>query len=123
MKLAMVVMGLSLMVSQAPAASQAPVERREAVQTLKVRTRLVNIRLNVADGHGAPVAGLTAEDFSLTEDGKTQKIALFERSTTTPLSIVLAIDASESVLRDENLERNAAKHFIKALLREQDELD
>jgi Ca-activated chloride channel family protein len=117
MKLAAVLVGLSLL------AGQAPVERRPPMQTLKVQTRLVNIPLNVEDGHGAPIAGLTAEDFSLAEDGKPQKIALFERSTTTPLSIVLAIDASESVLRDENLERSAAKHFIKALLREQDELD
>ena len=107
--------------------AQAPVERKppstSQVQTLKVQTRLVNIPLNVADTHGAPVGGLTVDDFLLSEDGKPQKIAVFERSTTTPLSIVLSIDASESVLRDENLERNAAKHFVKALIREQDEVD
>jgi Ca-activated chloride channel family protein len=106
---------------------QAPIERRAPqnppIPTLKVQTRLVNIPLNVADAHGAPIGGLTVDDFSLAEDGKPQKIAVFERSTTTPLSIVLAIDASESVLRDENLERNAAKHFVKALIRDQDEVD
>jgi Ca-activated chloride channel family protein len=120
MKLAAIVLGVSLF------AGQAPIEwhpLQQPVQTLKVQTRLVNIPLNVEDQHGAPVAGLTVEDFSLAEDGKAQRIALFERSTTTPLSIVLAIDASESVLRDESLERSAAKHFVKALLREQDELD
>jgi Ca-activated chloride channel homolog len=120
MKSLAIVMAMGLLAGQG---GQAPIERREPIQTLKVQTRLVNIPLNVEDGHGAPIAGLTADDFSLAEDGKPQKIALFERSTTTPLSIVLAIDASESVLRDENLERSAAKHFIKALLREQDELD
>jgi Ca-activated chloride channel family protein len=36
---------------------------------------------------------------------------------------VLSIDASESVLRDERLEKNAARHFVRSLLREQDELD
>ncbi len=36
---------------------------------------------------------------------------------------MLAIDASESVLRNERLEKDAAKHFVNALLREQDELD
>jgi Ca-activated chloride channel family protein len=109
-----------------PAFAQAPVERRTTPPkppVLTVQTRLVNVPLNVADQHGAPVGGLTAEDFALAEDGHPQKIALFERETSAPLSIVLAIDASESVLRDENLERNAAKHFIKALLRPQDELD
>jgi Ca-activated chloride channel family protein len=100
---------LAIVVGLAMFAGQAPVERRAPVQTLKVQTRLVNIPLNVEDGHGVPIGGLTADDFSLAEDGKPQKIALFERSTTTPLSIVLAIDASESVLRDENLERSASR--------------
>ena len=105
--------------------AQAPIERRspQAVPTIKVQTRLVNIPLNVADEKGAPVGGLTVDDFTLAEDGKPQKIAIFERSTASPLSIVLAIDASESVLRNENLERNAAKHFVKALIRDQDEVD
>jgi Ca-activated chloride channel family protein len=117
---------VSLIVGTCACGAQAPIERRQPaaqVPTLKVQTRLVTIPLNVADAKGAPVGGLTADDFALAEDGKPQKIAVFERLTTSPLSIVLAIDASESVLRDENLERNAAKHFIKALVREQDELD
>jgi len=112
------------------AGAQAPIERRPPatqtpteIPTIKVKTRLVNIPLNVADEHGGPVGGLTMDDFTLTEDGKPEKIAVFERSTTTPLSIVLAIDASESVLRDENLERKAAQHFVKALVRPQDEVD
>ena len=118
--------GLGFLILLSQAMGQAPIERKSApaqVPTLKVETRLVNIPLNVADAKGAPVGGLTADDFVLSEDGKVQKIAVFERSTMTPLSIVLAIDASESVLRDENLERNAAKHFVKALIRDQDEVD
>lgn len=118
--------GLGHVCAQVPVERVPPVDpplQTPKVQTLKVQTRLVNIPLNVADAHGAPVGGLTVDDFTLAEDGKPQRIAVFERSTTTPLSIVLAIDASESVLRDENLERNAAKHFVKALLREHDELD
>ncbi len=112
--------------------AQAPIERRAPpdglnqdlpVQTLHVETRLVNVALNVVDAKGAPVSGLQREDFAISEDGHPQKIALFERQTTSPLSIVLAIDGSESVLRDERLEKEAAKHFVKALLRDQDELD
>ncbi len=109
---------------------QAPIERRapqrsteQPVQTLHVETRLVNVALNVVDTKGAPVGGLQKEDFELLEDGHLQKLAVFERESTTPLSIVLAIDASESVLRNERLEKDAAKHFVKALLRTQDELD
>jgi len=66
---------------------------------------------------------LGRDDFQILEDGKPQKIAVFERESSTPLSIVLAIDASESVMTSERLEKAAAKHFVHALLRDQDELD
>ncbi len=66
---------------------------------------------------------LDEADFAISEDGKPQTIAVFERESATPLSIVLAIDGSESVLRNERLEREAAKRFVRALLRDQDELD
>jgi Ca-activated chloride channel family protein len=101
---------------------QQPVAQ-DKVPTIRVETRLVNIAVNVVDGTGAPVGGLKQDDFEITEDGKVQKIAYFEKESSTPLSIVLAIDASESVLRDERLEKNAAKRFVNTLLREQDELD
>jgi Ca-activated chloride channel homolog len=91
--------------------------------TIKVETRLVNVALNVMDAKGAPVGGLERDDFQILENGKLQKIAIFEREATTPLSIVLAIDTSESVLTSERLEKEAAKHFVNALLREQDELE
>jgi Ca-activated chloride channel family protein len=91
--------------------------------TITVETRLVNVALNVMDAKGAPVGGLNREDFQIFEDGKPQEIRIFEREATTPLSIVLAIDTSESVMTSERLEKEAARHFVNALLREQDELD
>ncbi len=102
-----------------------PVEKppQGGFPTIKVDTRLVNVAMNVVDAKGTPVSGLEKDDFEILEDGKPQKIAIFERETTTPLSIVLAVDASESVLSSERLEKEAAKHFVNALLREQDELD
>ena len=102
---------------------QAPQTNEADVPTIKVETRLVNVALNVVDAKGAPVGGLNRDDFEILEDGKPQKIAVFERETTTPLSIVLAIDTSESVMTSERLEKEAAKHFVNALLRDQDELD
>ncbi|MDQ2833846.1 MAG: VWA domain-containing protein [Acidobacteriota bacterium] len=92
-------------------------------QTIHVQTRLVNVAVNVLDAKGSPVGGLGRDDFQILEDGKPQTIAVFEKEATTPLSIVLAIDASESVLRNEHLEKEAAKHFVNVLLRDQDELD
>jgi Ca-activated chloride channel homolog len=110
--------------------AQAPVERRapqnqdkDQVPTLRLESRLVNLPLNVVDEKGVPVAGLGRDDFEILEDGKVQKIAIFEKEAVAPLSIVLSIDASESVLRDERLEKDAAKHFLRALIREQDEVE
>lgn len=107
-----------------PPSPQAPqTNASEDVPTIRVQSRLVNVAVNVVDSKGAPVAGLAQSDFEVMEDGRPQKIAFFERESSTPLSIVLAIDASESVLRNEHLEKEAAKRFVKTLLRTQDELD
>jgi Ca-activated chloride channel family protein len=100
-----------------------PVNQSSDAGTLKVQTRLVNVALNVVDDHGAPVGGFEKPDFQIFEDGKPQTIAVFDRESSSPLSIVLAIDASETVMTSERLEREAAKHFVRAILREQDELD
>ncbi len=95
----------------------------DEVPTIRVRSRLVNVAVNAVDSKGALVAGLGRDDFEILEDGQPQKIAVFERESSTPLSIVLAVDTSETVLTNERLERDAAKRFVRALLRDQDELD
>jgi len=112
--------------TKAGAAAQSepqPVNRGGDVATIKLQARLINVALNVVDGHGAAVGGFDKKDFQLFEDGKPQTIAVFEREATSPLSIVLAIDESGTVETSERLERQAAKHFVQAILREQDELD
>jgi Ca-activated chloride channel family protein len=103
----------------------APIERQAAgeVPTIQVESRLVSVALNVVDEHGAPVGGLTAADFELTEDGRAQKIAVFDKESATPLEIVLALDASGSVFSDAKLEQEAAKRFVRSLLRPQDRID
>lgn len=93
------------------------------VPDIKVDVRLVNVFVNVSDQSGAPVAGLTRDDFLLSEDGKPQKIAVFERESGVPLSIVLAVDTSGSVHRDMRLEVRAAKDFVHSMLRPQDEIE
>jgi Ca-activated chloride channel family protein len=103
--------------------AQAPVERGGPIPTLHAQSNLVNVALNVTDEKGIPVPNLTRDDFEIFEDKKPQAIAFFEKESSTPLSIVMAIDTSGSLLRDERLEKDAAKKFVRALLRPQDELD
>lgn len=91
--------------------------------SIRVDVRLVNVFVNVTDANGAPVGGLTRDDFTLSEDGSPQKIAVFERQSGMPLSIVLAIDTSGSVRKDMSIEMRAAHDFVHSLLRPVDQLD
>jgi len=88
-----------------------------------VNVRLVNVFVSVTAPNGAPIGGLKKSDFALSEDGFPQKIAYFERDTSMPLSIVLAVDTSGSVYKDLTLEERAARDFVHALLRPVDLLD
>jgi Ca-activated chloride channel family protein len=90
--------------------------------TLHVDVKLVNVFVNVTDRNGAIVGGLTRDDFALTEDGKPQQIAVFERQSELPLNLTLAIDTSGSVRKDMTEEADAARRFAHALLRPQDRM-
>ena len=83
------------------------------VATLKVESRLVNIAVNAVDANGAPVGGLGKDDFQLFEDGKPQKIVFFEKDSATPLSIVMAVDGSESVVTNERLEKSGREEVCR----------
>jgi len=89
----------------------------EPSTTLKIDVRLVNIFVTVTDAHGAPVAKLTRDNFRLNEDGQEQKIAIFDKESALPLSIVLAVDTSLSTKKDLPLELASARHFAHAILR------
>lgn len=90
---------------------------------LRVQVGLVNVFANVTNARGAPVTGLTRQDFAVSEDGHPQKIAVFERQTGLPLSIVLAIDTSGSVRKDLDEEKRAAREFLRATLRPEDRVE
>jgi Ca-activated chloride channel family protein len=99
--------------------SAAPV----TVPPIRVEVKLVNVFVNVTDANGSPVGGLTRDNFKLAEDGHPQKIAVFDRESAVPLSIVLAIDTSGTVHKDMSIEEHAAREFVHALLRPVDQLD
>ncbi|HXZ32596.1 MAG TPA: VWA domain-containing protein, partial [Terriglobales bacterium] len=60
--------------------------------TFKVNVKLVNVFVTVTDEHGAPIAGLTKDNFEVEEDGRPQTIAVFDKESALPLSIVMNID-------------------------------
>jgi len=89
---------------------------------LRIDVKLVNVFVNVTDATGAIVGGLARDDFSITEDGRPQQIAVFERQSELPLNLTLAIDVSGSVYKDRVQETEAARHFVHALMRPQDQM-
>lgn len=108
----------------APAAVPHPPEKQQAQQaaddtntTIRVNVKLVNVFSTVTTASGAPVSTLKQEDFQIFEDGKQQKIAVFQRESELPLSIVIAIDTSLSTRNSQKLELDSARRFAHAILR------
>jgi Ca-activated chloride channel family protein len=91
--------------------------QEEPAATVKIDVRLVNVFVTVTDPHGAPVAKLTKDNFHLSEDGKEQKIAVFDKESALPLSIIVAVDTSLSTKKDLPLELASARHFAHTILR------
>jgi Ca-activated chloride channel homolog len=90
--------------------------------TFHMDVNLVNIFVNVTDQNGSIVGGLTKDDFAIFEDGRPQEISFFDRESAMPLNLVLAIDTSGSVHKDIGEEVAAAKRFVSAILRPQDQM-
>src|SRR5450432_308076 len=118
--------GCGLWAQQSPFAAQNPSQTSQSqsgpTTTLKVDVNLVNVFVTVTDAHGAPVGGLTKENFLLEEDGHEQKIAVFDKESALPISIALDIDTSLSTRHDLPLEQAAAKRFAHAIIRPVDAL-
>lgn len=106
--------GLAVLFTAISAAQDGP--------TFRIETKLVNLWVNVTDRNGAVIGGLTKDDFKIAEDGRPQEIAIFERQSEQPLTLTLAIDTSESTFKDRNLEQDAGKRFVRAILRPQDQM-
>src|ERR1700740_3658628 len=111
--------------TSAPANQKPPADserQSDSATTLKVDVNLVNVFVTVTDPHGAPVGGLTRENFVLKEDDRDQTIKVFDKESAVPLSIALAIDTSLSTRHDLPLEQASAKRFAHDIMRPVDGL-
>jgi len=104
-------------VPQPPEKQAASSDAEPSDTTIRVNVKLVNVFSTVTNSSGAPVSTLKQEDFQLFEDGKPQKIAVFQRESELPLSIVIAIDTSLSTRTNQKLELESARRFAHAILR------
>lgn len=94
-----------------------------ARQTFRTGVDLVHFAVVVSDKSGAPVTGLTPDDFELLEEGKRQTITYFAEGDPTagarlgealPVHLGLALDTSGSMEQDIHEVRTAVVKFLNA---------
>ncbi|MBZ5695625.1 MAG: VWA domain-containing protein [Acidobacteriia bacterium] len=64
----------------APAQAQTKIPPLNPAARLRAQSNLVRIDVEVTDGSGKPIKGLSASQFEVTDDGKSQKISVFSYS-------------------------------------------
>jgi VWFA-related protein len=105
------VLALSLAVAAAATLSAAQ-------QTFRTEVNLVHFSVVVTDKAGAPMSGLTADDFEIEEAGKPQTIKFFAAGTpedAPPLHIGFLLDTSGSMEEDIKDVRTAAIKFLNTM--------
>lgn len=103
--------------------------RGEAVKLLgvtgyvsEIRVEQVELPVVVLDRHGAPVAGLTREDFTVLEDGQEVTVDSFATTADLPLSLGVVVDVSGSMNESFPQVRQAVGGFLGSLIRPGDSL-
>jgi VWFA-related protein len=76
---------------------------------------MVMVNVSVLDDEGLPVAGLTAEDFILLEDGAPQTVSVVLNPNEVPVDLVILMDISGSVLADQIAMKRDAVTLLDAL--------
>jgi len=84
---------------------------------IRVEVNLVNVVASVLDRNNRPAADLTLDQFEIDEEGKPQKIDVFEPETQQPIDLALMIDTSLSAIADLSFESEAAAHFLGQVVR------
>lgn len=84
----------------------------------RVDVRLVRMLATVRDSSGALAGGLRKEEFTVTDNGVEQEIAVFEHHSEQPLSVAVLVDRSRSTEREKAYELAALAKFFRALVRE-----
>ncbi|PYS88757.1 MAG: hypothetical protein DMF64_19630 [Acidobacteria bacterium] len=83
-------------------------------EIVRVDTQLIPVPVVVRDHTGRPVMSLRAENFTIYEDGKPQRLASFA-TTDAPFEVALLLDTSGSTRAEVALIRRAANAFVEAL--------
>jgi Ca-activated chloride channel family protein len=92
----------------------------EEVMTESYDVRTVPLFVTVTDDKGSTLDTLTRSDFRVYDKGKEAKILEFGKAFDQPISLVLVVDASTSMVYSMSHAAGAARRFIESVLREGD---
>jgi Ca-activated chloride channel family protein len=107
MAVAVAVVLLAPLVAQQPAPPQQP--------TFRAGTRTVPVYASVTDDIGRFVTNLTRDDFEVRDDGKIQVITQFSLDVQ-PLTAIVLLDGSRSMIKALDTVITAADHFVVRLM-------
>jgi len=102
--------------------SQAQNRGSDQRSSIRVDVNLVGVIASVLDQNNRPVADLQQDQFEIYEEGKPQKIEVFEPDTQQPLDLALMIDSSLSEIKELQFETDAAARFIGQVVRATDRI-
>lgn len=106
--------------SQQSEAKPPPNPQQTQDQPVRLTSRLVLVPVSASDASGKPVKDLTADDFSIEEEGRRQVIASLGEPGKVPVEIALLFDVSGSIRGQFEFEQQAAVRFIKQVLKPAD---
>jgi VWFA-related protein len=107
----------SLLLAVSAAAQQsAPPSPGSGLPSFKKAPPQVVMTVTVRDKHGNLVPGLKADDFTLTEDSRTQAIQSFSQQSDVPLLLGVMVDTSSAVMPAMPIVGKAAQNFLAQML-------
>jgi Ca-activated chloride channel family protein len=81
-----------------------------------INSNLVRLLVSVRDRQtGAIVTNLSKEDFEINDNNVSERVAVFERNTSLPLSIAILVDTSASTRKDLSYETSSILKFLRAV--------
>ncbi len=117
--------GILLCAGTVRAQTQARPKEQGPQTTIRAEVALVNVVFTASDRSGRHVPGLKADDFTILEDKRPQKIEYFselDKGSEVPLTIALLIDTSGSVKSKLDFEKETAAEFFRDVLRKNRDL-
>jgi VWFA-related protein len=85
--------------------------------TESIEVSVVELPVSVTDEAGAPIPNLTADDFSILEDGKPQKVATFNYASKLPIAVGILMDRSGSMKPRMDDAKAAASSFLTSTIK------